>query len=464
MKSSPKRKKLPKQIRDELRMTVALQAFSHIKGGKGKTTKMQNDAMFSYYHGVQPHRPSQIQMLCDGNLRYHALYKYEERKITNKDAPLKHNLVLKSDLSLDLNNNYGAGKEINVRDLEKKLLSGPLLITGRSLRTMAQKGMKNFKKALAFAYKKWDRTKNSPKDSGDTVDDVIEYVRTEMYKEMHVNPTENDSDTDEDEEIENSTQSNNLNESMDLESNDKENGGDTTVSDGKDNSNNDDNDKEDDGVSSRAIIDDDVEIPSDWFFPSFISFVLFGPFVEDKNRLALFEEKEAPKGTHPSRSQKRKLDEAEKNCDRANDNSNDRGYSTDQKISIEGLRIQKLNHVQTTNESNLVALIAHESAIARQVDAAERRATVRCKKYDPNNVHWKHVDTLLEEQAELTRNIKTFTRSIKPVSLDNDLYDLTGDKDDSKKASKSIDQIDISNDDKDKMTNNEGGNVSNDML
>ena len=98
MKSPPKTKKLPKQVRDELRMTVALQAFSHIKGGKGKTTKMQNDAMFSYYHGVQPQRPSQIKMLCDGNLRYHALYKVVQKQITNKDAPLKLNFVLKSEI------------------------------------------------------------------------------------------------------------------------------------------------------------------------------------------------------------------------------------------------------------------------------------------------------------------------------------------------------------------------------
>ena len=139
------------------------------------------------------------------------------------------------------------------------------------------------------------------------------------------------------------------------------------------------------------------------------------------------------------------------NGDRANNNSNDRGYSTDQQISIEGLKIQKLNHMQTTNESNFLVLIVHESSIARQIDATERRATVRCKKYDPDNIHWKHVDTLLEEQAELTRNIKSFTTSIKHVSLDNDIFDLTGNKDESNKGSKISDPIDISNDDKDEI-------------
>ena len=134
----------------------------------------------------------------------------------------------------------------------------PLLITGRSLCAMAQKGMKHFKKALAFAYKKWDRTKNAPKDSGDTIDDVIEYVRTQMYKEMNVNPTKNDSDTDEDADIENSTESYNLNESINLESNDKDNSGNASVSDGEDSSYKDDNSKEDGGVASTTVIDHDI--------------------------------------------------------------------------------------------------------------------------------------------------------------------------------------------------------------
>ena len=82
---------------------------------------------------------------------------------------------------------------------------------------------------------------------------------------------------------------------------------------------------------------------------------------------------------------------------RTNDTSNNRGYSTDQKLGIEELKIRNLNHIQTTNESNLVTLIAHKSAIARQVGAVVRRATVRCKKYDSENIHWKYVDTLLEE-------------------------------------------------------------------
>jgi len=135
--------------------------------------------------------------------------------------------------------------------------------------------------------------KHAPKESGDTIEDVIEFVWTKMYKEEHVNPTENDSDSEEDVDIVKTNESNNPNKDME-----KENDGDASVSDREDNG-------ESEGiVLSDAIINDDIEIPSDWFFPSFFSFVLFDPFVKDKERLALFEEKEPPKGAHPSRAKK----------------------------------------------------------------------------------------------------------------------------------------------------------------
>ena len=105
--------------------------------------------------------------------------------------------------------------------------------------------------------------KHAPKESADTIEDIIEFVRTEMYKEMHVNPTENDSDSDKDMDIFKTNDSNNLNENMEKESNEKENGGDASVSDREDNG-------ESEGiVPSDTIINHNIEIPSDWFFPSF---------------------------------------------------------------------------------------------------------------------------------------------------------------------------------------------------
>ena len=113
--------------------------------------------------------------------------------------------------------------------------------------------------------------------------------------------------------------------------------------------------------TSHGANDDNVtnfDVPSDWAFPSYMSFVLFGPFAEENDRLSIFEPSDAPKVTQP-RVKKRKSDVNEKMDERNNDTNNNRGYSTDQRISIEALKLQKLNHVQTTNESNLVAFIVH---------------------------------------------------------------------------------------------------------
>jgi len=40
--------KLPKEIRDKLRMSCALKGYSHIKCGKGKDIPMQQNAMSQF--------------------------------------------------------------------------------------------------------------------------------------------------------------------------------------------------------------------------------------------------------------------------------------------------------------------------------------------------------------------------------------------------------------------------------
>ena len=72
---------------------------------------------------------------------------------------------------------FFAGDQITLSDLEKKNRSGPALVNGRQLTEMIKRGMKEHKKALAFAKDKWNLKTNSPIESGTTVDDVIECVR-----------------------------------------------------------------------------------------------------------------------------------------------------------------------------------------------------------------------------------------------------------------------------------------------
>ena len=148
---------LPKLIRDELKMTCALQGHSRVIQGNSKTIKHQHDEMCMFYHGQLPNRPSQIKMLTNGTATHRDLYDSSQVVATTKSAnsPSSSVLTLKPNLSLDLNTNYRAGIEMQSEDLEKKGVTGPLLVAGRTLLAMAKRGVTNCKKALSFAAKKW---------------------------------------------------------------------------------------------------------------------------------------------------------------------------------------------------------------------------------------------------------------------------------------------------------------------
>ena len=105
--------------------------------------------------------------------------------------------------------------------------------------------------------------------------------------------------------------------------------------------------------------------------------------------MIIFENQDAPKNAGAmDRVVKRKLDLESKELDYVSDANANRGFSTDKKISIEGLFVQKQIQKQQQVESSMVALIVHERAISRQIESAERRTEQRCKNYNPTNVQW----------------------------------------------------------------------------
>ena len=60
-KSSPIRTKkstLPKNIRDELRMTCTLRGYSSIRYGEGMTKKIQEKRLNAFVHSVEGKNPS----------------------------------------------------------------------------------------------------------------------------------------------------------------------------------------------------------------------------------------------------------------------------------------------------------------------------------------------------------------------------------------------------------------------
>jgi hypothetical protein len=190
---------LPKSIRNELRMCVALRGYSSIREGTGKTIKQQRQLLYDFYHGVSGKNPSQIGMLSEGKLHYADLYDTTlHRNVTSKKKKTTcSKVVLKQSLSKDDTRLYYLGTDINVDDLEKKNRSGATLLNGRQLVDMAKRGLRDYRKAMAFTTDKWNVKTNEPIESGTTVDDVIEYVRRRMYLSMNVITIDDEEEDDE---------------------------------------------------------------------------------------------------------------------------------------------------------------------------------------------------------------------------------------------------------------------------
>ena len=62
-----------------------------------------------------------------------------------------------------------------------KLRTGNELISSRQLFDMAKKGARNYMKVSSYCAHKWDSKTNTPKESGTTEVDIIDYVRRKMY-------------------------------------------------------------------------------------------------------------------------------------------------------------------------------------------------------------------------------------------------------------------------------------------
>ena len=80
---------------------------------------------------------------------------------------------------------YYCGDDITQQDLEKRNRTGNQLMTGRNMLDLCIRGVKNYKKALAFCGHKWDFETSEPKKSGDSIEDIVMYGRLNMYKALN---------------------------------------------------------------------------------------------------------------------------------------------------------------------------------------------------------------------------------------------------------------------------------------
>ena len=414
---------LPKEIRDELRMTAALRCYSIMRSGGAKSLNAQYEYMSSLFHGDEPSIPSNIKMLSNGVYLYKPLYDVSSdnavvlAKSATESSASPSNLSLKVTLSRNKSRLYFSNIDILYSDLEKKGRNGSQLVSGRNLLDLAKKGTANYRKALSFAVKKFDLETMHVKESGNTIDDVIEYIRIEMYQ-IHLKDEARKKKTIVIDGVDD------LDDNQDLE--------DDYLSSKKDNNASNEKKKSTEHqVSKSCDIDKEVKKemlekastnksllkkkeagstskkpeksivpPPGWFFPSWFSFLTYGPFVDKDKRLSLLEISDASKNVVKSRAQKRKSDKIAKQLQRANDSSADRGFSTDQKIQLEMIDLTRQQTTDRSRESILMGLCVQEAALTKQIDRAERMAERLAPNdiEDVNNKWWNKVKNLIHKQ------------------------------------------------------------------
>ena len=79
-------------------------------------------------------------------------------------------------------------------------------------------------------------------------------------------------------------------------------------------------------------------------FSRFVIFVTYGPFSEPNDRLGCFETINSSPSTISGGSSKGKAEILQIKNGRSNDENNQRGFTRDQNISIEALKLQQLAH------------------------------------------------------------------------------------------------------------------------
>ena len=158
---------LPRDLRNEMRMTVALRGYADIKCGRSMKLPDQHKKLFDFFHG-KPSCPPQIELFAQANINYRDFFD-SETVTSSKKTDTSSDIVryyLKPSITQDPTRRYFSGVDLRYDDLEKKNRTGSALITGRNLVDMALRGVRNFKKALAFSLHKWDAEKCVPNIRG----------------------------------------------------------------------------------------------------------------------------------------------------------------------------------------------------------------------------------------------------------------------------------------------------------
>ena len=473
---SAKRKPVPVAVITEIKTALALRGYSQLTTQDRMSIRQQYQFMATFYHGKNPTHPSQVDLLEKGAGVYRQMYDLQPIAVTNKDYQGKpYLLVMKDELFVEPSTKYVAGLDIKSSELEKKSRRSKMLITGRNLYDLAKRSVAKHKKAIGYASELWDIEKNEPYDSGTKKSDVIEHVRCKMFFYMKKKTERrkdgyatDDSDSAEVDDVEEEKLMDEMQDEVDAnadetsagfaDSIDDDHPQDVVVEKMPDLPNMTDKERrelarsgDEDYVPDAEVVDDEGEedeeeednqgddqdgkfVPPNFFFPGFMAFVLWGPFCSPDDRLRTVLVSGLSKSEQASRATIRAEKKTMKNIDREGDVVNVRGYSTDQQISMQSLKVQTERLETQKQEVTIASLSMHNTMLDKMLERYERRAERVCPVYDEKHPAWIKVDALLTQQEELMDSMQNVTsklgsvetKSEKALSLDNDqVIDIT---------------------------------------
>ena len=102
-------------------ITCALEGYSAINCGEGKTLPKQQPDMYNFYCVKVSNLPSQIKLLSEASYSYRTLFDGERRNDTKNydDHNTLYKYNLKAKLMIDPSKKYYASRDINELDLGK---------------------------------------------------------------------------------------------------------------------------------------------------------------------------------------------------------------------------------------------------------------------------------------------------------------------------------------------------------
>jgi hypothetical protein len=298
----------PAFVQKQLQTAAAVGAMSYVYGLEAVKLKQVQQKLFDCYHGNPT--AGMVPMVGDlmkGENAYSELWDRSD----DGQATLKSRFMQKNDVL------YYAGTHITISSLSTANQSTSVLADGRLIYSMAQNALKHGKKALSI---EMDAYVDGKLPSGWNDDDLDQHILDGMWRLLNNSPV---CDVDEER------------HSEDVDDND------------------------DDAAANQAATNVS-ERPSDWVFPGWVAYLLFGPRAVTGFKSPLFEIGDWPKNKKNGnnggggRAEQRKAAEAQ--ADTVRVNTAGRGVALAERKELVNIAQMEDRAEALATQSNLLAL------------------------------------------------------------------------------------------------------------